>query len=387
MRALRSRSARRIVVILLLAAGAAVVRFTVLRPKPVPVTVFAIAPGIVEETVTNSKAGTVKSRRRSSLSPEMGGRVVELPVKKGDRVTEGQVLVRLAAGDVEAEVALRERTLEAARESERQVCQSADQAERERARMARLVKDHIVSADLFEKAESEARIAVSACAAARAHVREAEAAGDVARATLGKSVLRAPFPGVVAELQAHLGEWITPSPPGIAMPSVVELIDPDASYVSAPLDEVDAGKVHAGLPVRVSMDAYPGRSFPGKVVRVAPYVVDRELQSRTFEIEVDFDDAVFARTLLPGASADVEVILAAKDGVLRVPSYALLEGGKALVFKDGKLAAAKVETGLRNWEFAEVTAGLAAGDKVVTSLDREEVKEGAKAAIAGETTR
>ncbi|MFN7976336.1 MAG: efflux RND transporter periplasmic adaptor subunit [Acidobacteriota bacterium] len=384
---MRSRSARRIVVILLLAAGAAVVRFTVLRPKPVPVTVFAIAPGIVEETVTNSKAGTVKSRRRSSLSPEMGGRVVELPVKKGDRVTEGQVLVRLAAGDVEAEVALRERTLEAARESERQVCQSADQAERERARMARLVKDHIVSADLFEKAESEARIAVSACAAARAHVREAEAAGDVARATLGKSVLRAPFPGVVAELQAHLGEWITPSPPGIAMPSVVELIDPDASYVSAPLDEVDAGKVHAGLPVRVSMDAYPGRSFPGKVVRVAPYVVDRELQSRTFEIEVDFDDAVFARTLLPGASADVEVILAAKDGVLRVPSYALLEGGKALVFKDGKLAAAKVETGLRNWEFAEVTAGLAAGDKVVTSLDREEVKEGAKAAIAGETTR
>ena len=115
--------------------------------------------------------------------------------------------------------------------------------------------------------------------------------------------------------------------------------------------------------------------------------MDVQQQSRTFEVEVDLDDAAFARTLLPGSSADVEVILDARDGVLRVPSYALIDGKKALVLRDGTLAAVPVEIGLRNWGFAEVKRGLAAGDAVVVSLDRAEVKEGARARVAEEAAK
>jgi multidrug efflux pump subunit AcrA (membrane-fusion protein) len=115
---------------------------------------------------------------------------------------------------------------------------------------------------------------------------------------------------------------------------------------------------------------------------VAPYVLDLETQNRTLEIEVEFDDAAFSRTLLPGTSADVEVILKAVTGVLRVPSYAILEGPKVLVLDDGVLVARPITTGLRNWEFAEVKDGLEEGVPVVVSLDRVEVKEGARAVEA-----
>src|SRR5206468_8171886 len=106
--------------------------------------------------------------------------------------------------------------------------------------------------------------------------------------------------------------------------------------------------------------------------------------NRTLEVEVDFDEADLARTLLPGTSADVEVILRSIDEVLRIPTYALLEGDKALVFNDGHLVARQVMTGLRNWEYAEVKDGLREGDPVVVSLDRAEVKEGVRALIRDE---
>ena len=81
------------------------------------------------------------------------------------------------------------------------------------------------------------------------------------------------------------------------------------------------------------------------------------------------------------------MILGARDNVLRVPTYALLEGDRVLVVQGNKLAAGKVQTGLRNWEFTEIDSGLAEGDQVVVSLDKPEVKAGARVRIAGETEK
>ena len=79
-----------------------------------------------------------------------------------------------------------------------------------------------------------------------------------------------------------------------------------------------------------------------------------------------------------GYSADVEVILATREDVVRVPTSALQEGSRVLVAgADGTLQERKVKTGLSNWEFTEVLDGLKAGDRVVTSLEREGVKAGA----------
>lgn len=370
---------RRGAVLLGIAAAVLLLRATLFRPDPVPVTVVAVAKGAVEETVAGSRAGTVRSRRRATLSPEVGGRVERLAVREGDRVKKGDLLVRIAADDVKAQVALAEKSLAVAQAAEVEACRAAEQARRDLERSRSLAKDEVLAVGLLEKAETEAGMTAAACEAARARVGQARASLDVARIALAKTVLRAPFDGVVAEVSTEEGEWVTPSPPGLPIPPVVELFDPDDVYVSAPLDEVDVGRVKKGAEVRVTIDAFPGRSFEGRVTRVADYVLDQREQNRTFEVEVALDDSSFARTVLPGTSADAVVVLARKEDVLRVPSYAILPGGRVLVLAEGRLAEAKVETGLRGTEWAEVVSGLAAGDLVVTSLDRPEVKEGARA--------
>jgi HlyD family secretion protein len=300
-------------------------------------------------------------------------------VRKGDRVRKGQILVRLAGADYQAQVNLQQRSIDAARAGEREACQRADQAERDLARMTALARDSLVSQDLKEQAQTQRDATAAGCQAARSRVEQSQASLEFARATRGKTELRAPFDGVVADLRGEVGEWITPSPPGVPIPALVELLDPDAIYVSAPLDEVDVGRVRMGQVVRVTIDAYPGRAIAGHLTRIAPYVIDVQQQSRTFEVEVDLEDVAFARTLLPGSSADVEVILDSRDGVLRVPSYALIDGKKALVLRDGGLVAVPVEIGLRNWGFAEVRAASPPATSSSSRSTARTSREGARA--------
>jgi HlyD family secretion protein len=390
---------RRIGIVAILLALLLALRYTLLRPDPVPVTVFVVARGRVEETVTNSKAGTVRTRHRAKLSPEIGGRVVEVPVKKGERVEAGQVLIRLDETQYKSQVELAGKAFEAARGVEKESCLSADLAARDLARVESLARERLVSDQALDQARSQSDVTRTACESARARASQASSQREVARAELAKTVLRSPFAGVVAELTTEKGEWITPSPPGILMPSVIDLIDPDAIYVSAPLDEVELGKMSVGQQARITLDSFPGKSFPGRITRIAPYVMDIAEQSRTFEVEAVFDDEAFARGLPPGASADIEAILSSRENAIRIPSYAVLEGKRVLVvqavceggasllssLKDlasaasGEcLAAKEVQVGLKNWEFAEIVHGLAEGDRVVVSLDRAEVKEGAR---------
>ena len=204
-----------------------------------------------------------------------------------------------------------------------------------------------------------------------------EAAMAVAEKALERSRLRAPFAGTVAEINGELGEFITPSPVGIPTPPAIDLVDNSCLYIAAPIDEVDAPAIETGMPAEISMDAFPEQRFAGHVRRIAPYVLDIEKQARTVEVEAEFANPT--ERLLPGYSADVEVILAARDNVVRVPTQAIIADGKVFVFDPGSgaLAEREIETGIRNWEFTEVLRGLQAGDRVVLSVDREGVSDGA----------
>ena len=159
-------------------------------------------------------------------------------------------------------------------------------------------------------------------------------------------------------------------------------MDINCLYASAPIDEVDAPEIRVGMPANISLDAFPKTSFAGKVRRVAPYVLDLEKQARTVDVEVNFTDAADTRNMLPGYSADIEVILSERKDVTRVPTEAVLEGNKVLLLGAGDLLQErKIESGLSNWEHTEVLSGLQAGDQVVVSVDREGVQDGAHAEI------
>ena len=184
----------------------------------------------------------------------------------------------------------------------------------------------------------------------------------------------------------RLGEYLTPSPPGIATLPAIDLINPECIYVSAPIDEVDAPAIKVGMQACVSLDAFPERRCKAVVRRIAPYVLALEKQARTVEVEVQIDDPDEAAGLLPGYSADIEILIEARENVLRVPTEAVVDHKRVYIFDPvtGRLTAREFVPGLANWEFTEITSGVAAGEIVVLTTGREGVEDGAVVAAERE---
>jgi len=370
---------RRIVVIVALALALGLAWFWFSRPKPVPVVLKEVAEGKVEATLANTRAGTVEACLRTKLSTIIGGRIEYLGVKEGDKVKKGQLLLKLWNDDQQAQATLAQTQIALASRRVDEACLVAVNAEKEAKRQAELRARGFVSASREEAARTDAEARRASCNTAKADVTQAEAKFRATRVEQGRVALYAPFDGTVAKIVGELGEYSTPSPPGVPTPPAIDLIDDSCLYVKAPMDEVDAPKISAGQTVRITLDALPGQQLSGKVRRVAPFVSAIEKQARTVDIEVDFVQPEKAGKLLVGYSADVEIILQGRDKVLRIPSAAIQEGGRVLVFNTGtgKLDERKIKTGLANWEFTEVLEGLSAGDRIVTSLEKDGVKAGA----------
>ncbi|MDP2324940.1 MAG: efflux RND transporter periplasmic adaptor subunit [Gammaproteobacteria bacterium] len=350
------------------------------RAKPVVVTVAEVKRGDVLATVANTRAGTVDACNRARLAPPMGGQIASLPFKEGNRVQKGDVLLELWNDDQRAQVSQAEREAVAARSRTREACVTASVAAKNAVRIRQLRTQNLVSEGETERAVGDADSRAAACDAARDQEKVSQARIDVARAQLERTILRAPFTGVIAEINGEVGEFVTPSPVGIPTPPTVDLVDGSCLYISAPIDEVDAPRVRAGQRASITLDAFPGQRFPGLVRRVAPYVLDAEKQARTVGIEAEIDNPE-KYNLLPGYSADVEVILENRENVLRVPAQSILDGKRVLVLNTGSgvLESRPIEKGVSNWEYTEVVSGLDAGELVVTSIDREGVADGVAA--------
>ena len=367
-----------LLLVLLVVVVAAAVTWS-MRPQAVVVSLVTAELGEVRATVANTRAGTVDACRRAGLSPALGGQMSLLNVEEGQTVTANQILLELWNEDLKAEVLLSRRDAVAAKGRAKEACVRADVAGREAKRLNRLRERGLVSEEEVDLADGEADATRAACNAAKENTRVSEAQVDVSLARLERTILRAPFDGVVAEINGELGEFVTPSPLGVATPPTVDLIDDACLYISAPIDEVDAPAVREGQSAFVTMDAFPDKRFAGVVRRVAPYVLDQEKQARTVEIEVEITDRGNSN-LLPGYSADVEVLLDARNEVLRVPTQVIMDGGRVMVLDaEGILESRQVSRGLANWEHTQIVDGLVAGERVVLSVDREGVVEGAAA--------
>jgi HlyD family secretion protein len=337
---------------------------------------WTVDRGRVEASVANTRAGTIEACRRSHLTPDVGGKVSRLPIKEGDRVKAGQVLLEIWHEDLAAQVELAKSEARSAQARAEEACLLAAVAEREARRQVGLRQKNVTSEEQVDRAVTDAKAREAACRAARANATVSTARIAVVEAEMARTILTAPFDGIVAKVNAELGEFVTPSPPGIPTLPAVDLIDDSCLYVSAPIDEVDAPAIRIDMDACVTLDAFPRRRCTGKVRRIAPYVLEKEKQARTVEVEVELTDPKDVEGLLVGYSADIEVTLETHDDVLRVPTEAVLEGYRVLVYReaDSRLAERRFTPGLSNWRFTEVTVGLEAGERVVVSVGREGVQ-------------
>jgi HlyD family secretion protein len=360
-------------VILVLSALAGVIYY-VLRPKPVAVSVHPVERGTVERTVTNTRAGTVKACRRAKLSPGLGGQIARLPIREGDPVKAGQLLL-------EAQVGLAERQVAAARAQVRSVCAKSDVARRNADRLARLRKSDAATAERADNAAAEAEALQAECEGSRIQVTVMGARLSVAEANLERTRLFAPFDGIIGAINGELYEFVTPSPLGVPTPPVVDIIGSDCFYVAAPIDEVDVAGIQLDMPVRITLDAFAKKDFAGHVRRIADFVLDVEKQARTVDVEAAFETPDDFKVLLAGYSADIEIVLETRPDVIRVPTEAVIDGRRVYVFSEsaGSVELRTIKPGLSNWDHTEVLEGLATSELVVVNADQEKLHDGAAA--------
>jgi len=371
---------------LLLVVLAGIFLWYKLRPKEIEVAVAQVTRGTVEQIVANTRAGTLNACRKANLSPATGGQISVLTVNEGDVVKKGQLLLELWNNDFKAEMALAESEIKATQSKAAAFQLQADIAQREADRMQNLIRDSAISDQDADKAVTEAKVRRAAYETAAIEVSASRARLSVIKANLERTMLLAPFDGIIAKISGELNEYVTPSPPGIPTPPTIELLDTSCFYVIAPIDEVDAPAVKVNMQARVIMDAFGDKHFPARVRRIDPYVLDLEKQARTVDVEVEFTDSADAENFLAGYSADVEIIIAVEEDVLRIPTQALLDNNKVYIYQpQGRTLQEKiVQTGLSNWDNTQVSGGLQEGDSVVISTDRPGLEDGVRVKITAE---
>lgn len=316
--------------------------------KPM-VQVVIVDRGLVETTVTSIEPGVVKSRRDSTLSPPVSGRIVEVLRHEGDAVKKDDVILRIES-DLERI--------------------ARDEARSELLRIETLGTEAIATEESLERAQfllQRAEVSYERC------------------------FVRAPFDGTLVEFNARAGEMIYGSMPldmviagsGERKRSLARVVDEAQLYVECDIDEADAGKLRPGQTVRITLDALGGKIIPGKIARTGLSVSTAEGRSRAVRAEVEVVDletmAQRGQRLLVGMSADIEVILESRQDAVRIPTLTILESEherSVFVLDEGKLRRKSIQTSAANWEFTEVREGLRPGELVVVPSDRSLLVEG-----------
>jgi len=258
----------------------------------VPVTGSAVSGSATDAVLTVS--GYIVNRERIEISPRFLGVVKWIGVRKGDAVTNGQIVVLLDDAEQKARLAEAEAQAANARVA-------VEKAEIDYARVRKLIAENIET----RQTEDDARLRV---AATKASLKQAEAAVDLARTYVDWTVIRSPISGVVLEKLVDQGELVTPQSFGGGRgPSTAFLAvaDPKDLQVEIDLNEADVAKASLRQECRVSPEAYPEKSYRGYVAEMAP---EANRQKGTLQLKVQIRDP--DKFLTPELTAKVEFLKA-----------------------------------------------------------------------------
>jgi len=306
--------------------GAAAVKGGPPPAMPVKAAAARIAPAVDEV----GAVGTLRADEGVTIRPEIAGRIAEIRFNEGQGIARGALLVKLDPAELAAVLA-----------------SSTAQAQLDKQRLER-------SEDLYKKSFiSQQALDESRSNHARSVAKQRE---DEAR--LAKTEMRAAFPGVAGLRQVSEGQYVA------AGTDIARLEKIDQLKLDFRVPEAFIGKLKAGQPVKVLVDAYADKVFPGTVYAIEPGVDD---QTRTILLRARVANPELR--LRPGMFARVQVQLGVREKAVWIPEAAIVPKGQdTTVFRviDGKVDLVRVQTGVRKVGEVEIVKGLAAGDLVVT---------------------
>lgn len=271
-----------------------------------------------EITRSVSASGTLEALVTVEVGSQISGQVTQVMVDYNDRVRRGQVMAVLDPQNQRSAVEQSQAQIASARAGVSQAQAQVALAQAEYDRQKFLFDRQIVAQAALDTAQASLRTARANVQSARAQVRQAEAALRANQANLGRTAITAPIDGVVIDRQIEPGQTVAS---GLNV-AVLFTLAQDLGRVQAlvRVDEADIGQVRVGQPVRFTVDAFSGDNFTGEVtqIRVLP-TTESNVVAYTVVVEADNP----AERLLPGMTANAEIVLEEKRGVLRVPNAAL----------------------------------------------------------------
>ncbi|MBN1594183.1 MAG: efflux RND transporter periplasmic adaptor subunit [Candidatus Coatesbacteria bacterium] len=328
------------------------------KAAPVEVKVQTAELGPIQTTI--QVTGVVKAAQEAKLGTKVPGRVAKVNVDEGDKVEKDHELVVLEQTDFKLAVQEAEAAVKNARASASVAKVSLEKANRDYERFLKLRNQSAVSEQSFEDVDTAKRVAADKLTLAQAGLAQANARLDSVKQQLSDSIIRAPFSGVVVGKMTNEGEFV-----GAGGPPLVWLMDLSTVKIDVGIPEENSGKVSVGQSARVTLDAFPGKSFTGEVITVNPRV-DANNRSYNVQIQVDNDDPDYF--LNSGMFARVTLITGIKDDALIVPSKALVTvEGKRLLYVAEKSVAKerRIVVGAADNGNVEIISGLEPEEQVI----------------------
>ena len=354
------------------------------RPRAIAVhTATARAAGSAgasERTVLDA-SGYVTARREATVSAKITGKVTEVLVEEGMKVTQDQVLARLDDTNVKASLELAQAQLQSAKDALAETQVRIREAEQELQRQSDLVRAKIATQADYDHAEASALALKAKLVQQQADIVVAQRTVATWQQQMDDTVIRAPFAGIVTSKNAQPGEMISPisAGGGFTRTGICTIVDMDSLEIEIDVNESYINRVEPAQPVEAVLDAYPDWKIPCKVIAIIP-TADR--QKSTVKVRVGFDK--LDPRILPEMGIKVAFREASAPGqnnghVVLVPNSAVLQqDGKhvVIVAQDGRAERRAVTVGSADATDTTILAGLAAGERVV--LDRPAgLKDGA----------
>jgi HlyD family secretion protein len=409
------------------------------RDKPIPVTTDKAFRKSVTQLVTAT--GKIQPEIEVKIAPEVSGEIIEIPVKEGQTVRKGALLLKIKPDSYQAQVESQLAALNAARSSSVRNRAELSKAEQDYKRASQLFQAKLLPESDRNAAQTSFEIAKAALDSSLFEIQRAEGALRQIRDALSKTIIYAPADGSVSSLTSRVGERVVGTVQ-FAGTEVMRIANLDNMEARVNVNENDVVNVHVGDVARISVDAYPDRKIRGVVREIASTATTRNAGSQeevtNFEVKISIPDPEHIFRLRPGMSATADIEAATVQNAVVVPIQSVTvrstegtlspeererrqaeekarEGGdnradvsnqmlekqkerelrekleRVVFIKSGDtVRMQKVETGIADSTYIELKSGVKAGDEVVsgsyTAISRR-LKDGSKVEIekAGKT--
>ncbi|WFC41478.1 efflux RND transporter periplasmic adaptor subunit [Pseudoxanthomonas sp. SE1] len=351
--------------------------------------VAALGNGNAAATVLDA-SGYVVARRMATVSAKVTGKVQEVLIEEGMRVEAGQVLARLEPIDADADRALAQSQLQAARSQTGGVQAQLVEAEANARRLSSLAAQQLVSKAQYDQAVAQRDLLRAQVLTAQRNERSAADRLKIADIGLDNTVVRAPFAGVVIAKAAQPGEIVSPlsAGGGFTRTGIGTIVDMDSLEVEVEVNESFIGRVQPKMPIQATLNAYPDWQIPGEVIAIIP-TADRSKATVKVRVALNVKDP----RVVPDMGVRVSFLESAKPQAtqapkgVRAPAAAVSERDGAqvafVVGDDDTVEQRTLKVGGKLGDDVQVTDGLIAGETVVIDAPAE-LKDGAKVKLAEE---